>query len=307
MAKIMSITGEKLHFLNEPHTLVENNIAMNTRTFLDKIKRFQQLFFMTIFGDIPTILGGVKLRNWLYRAIFAHVGKSVYIQDGVEFISTDVITIRNGVYIFKGVRIDGKGHKNNKIHLDNGVVIERNTTIGALDNSCIEIGKDTFVSCNVCIAGPGNIKIGENCLIAAHVGIYANNHNFTDPMRSIKSQGVTRKGIVIEDDCWLGDGVKVLDGVTIGRGSVVGAGAVVTKDIPAFSIAVGIPAQVIKKRDGAECSDSLHLDAKKAYEVDTINEKTQALQRRKAPVSNMDLLTLVLGKQGLYGKISDRG
>lgn len=47
-------------------------------------------------------------------------------------------------------------------------------------------------------------------------------------------QGVTREGIVIEDDCWLGHGVTVLDGVTIGKGSVTLAGSVVTKDIPPF-------------------------------------------------------------------------
>jgi acetyltransferase-like isoleucine patch superfamily enzyme len=54
---------------------------------------------------------------------------------------------------------------------------------------------------------------------------------------------------VIEDDCWLGTGVKVLDGVTIGQGSVVGAGAVVTKDIPPYSVAVGIPSKVIAQRN----------------------------------------------------------
>jgi len=48
--------------------------------------------------------------------------------------------------------------------------------------------------------------------------------------------------------CWLGHGVTVLDGVTIGKGSVIGAGAVVTKDIPPYSVALGVPAKVVKSR-----------------------------------------------------------
>ncbi|MBG1243548.1 acyltransferase [Nostoc sp. NZL] len=232
---------------------------MNNLKHFSKMKRFQQLLLTTFIGDIPTIFGGVKLRDLLYRTIFAQIGSSVYIQDGVEFISTDSIEIGNGVYIFKGVRIDGRGHENNRIHLKNGVVIERNTVIGALNNTCIDIGQDTFIGPSVCISGPGDIKIGKHCLIAAHTGVYANNHNFTDPTEPIKYQGITCKGIVIEDDCWLGHGVKVLDGVTIGRSSVIGAGAVVTKDIPPFSVAVGIPARVIKSRDGKEIAKSTEL------------------------------------------------
>jgi len=223
---------------------------MNNLKHFSKLKRFQQLLLTTFLGDISTIFGGVKLRNLLYRTIFAQIGSSVYIQHGVEFLSTTSIGIGNGVYIFKGVRIDGGIHKNNRIHLENGVVIECNVVIGGLDDTCIHIGQDTFIGPSVCIAGPGDIKIGKDCLIAAHTGIYGNNHNFTDPIKAIKDQGVTRKGIVIEDDCWLGHGVKVLDGITIGRGSVIGAGAVVTKDIPPFSVAVGIPARVIKSREG---------------------------------------------------------
>lgn len=229
-------------------TLVSSNKVMNKVKF----KRLQELFLTTFIGNIPTIFGGVKLRNLLYKFIFYRLGSSVYLQDGIEFIGTDSIEIGNRVYIFKGVRIDGRGHENNRIHLENGVIIEHNVVIGSLDHTCIEIGQDTFIGPGVCIAGPGNIKIGKQCLIAAHTGIYANNHNFADPSKSIRSQGVTRLGIVIEDDCWLGDGVKVLDGVTIGKGSVIGAGAIVTKDIPPFSVAVGVPARVIKNRDGKE-------------------------------------------------------
>ena len=189
-----------------------------------------------------------KLRNLGYRMIFAQINSPIYIQNGVEFLGADCIEIGKGVYIFKGVRIDAKGHENNRIYLGNGVAIERNVDIGCLEDTYIHIDEETFIAPNVCIAGPGDIKIGKNCMIAAHSGIYANNHNFADPMQLIQHQGVTRKGIVIEDDCWLGHGVTVLDGVTIGRGSVIGAGAVVNKDIPPFSVAVGMPARVIKSR-----------------------------------------------------------
>jgi len=53
---------------------------------------------------------------------------------------------------------------------------------------------------------------------------------------------------VIESDVWLGYGVIVLTGVTVGRGSVVAAGSVVSRDIPPYSIAAGVPARVIGQR-----------------------------------------------------------
>lgn len=221
---------------------------MNNHQYSTKLQRFQELLAITLFGNIPTLLLGSKLRNLVYKILFSHLGSPVYIQHGVEFNSADNIQIGNSVYLFQGVRLDAKGHPNNKIYLADGVAIERNVDIGCLENTCIHIDVETFIGPNVCIAGPGDIKIGKRCMIAAHSGIYANNHNFTDPILPIKYQGVTRKGIVIEDDCWLGHGVTVLDGVTIGKGSVIGAGAVVTKDIPPFSVAVGTPARVIKSR-----------------------------------------------------------
>ena len=74
------------------------------------------------------------------------------------------------------------------------------------------------------------------------------NHIYDDPKISIRLQGIRANGIKIEDDVWLGVGSTVLDGVTIGKGSVIGAGAVVTKNIPPYSVAVGVPANVIKER-----------------------------------------------------------
>jgi len=60
---------------------------------------------------------------------------------------------------------------------------------------------------------------------------------------------LSKGGIVVEDDVWLGYGVIVLDGVRIGKGAVIGAGSVVNQDIPSGAIAVGVPARVVKSRD----------------------------------------------------------
>lgn len=219
---------------------------MNQKS-LSKVQRLKEVLLINLLGEIPTIAFGPRLRKLFYRFIFSRIDKSVYIQNGVEFIGASKIELGSDVHIFKGVRIDVKG-EDSRITLEKGVALEKDVTIGALDNTCVQIGEGTFIGPGVCIAGPGDIAIGKRCLIAAHVGIFANNHNFADPTKYIADQGISRQGIVIGDDCWLGHNVTVLDGVTIGEGSVIGAGAVVNRDIPPYSIAVGVPAKVIKKR-----------------------------------------------------------
>ncbi|MBD2743571.1 acyltransferase [Coleofasciculus sp. FACHB-1120] len=204
---------------------------------------------MNLIGGIRRPLGPL-LRRLLYPIILDQVGKSLYIQAGVELVGASCIEIGNNVKLLRDVRLNACG-KNSKISLKDLVCLDRGVDINVTEhgNCQIEIGERTHISPYTCLGGPGNIKIGKFCLIASHVGIYANNHNFADPTVYIWKQGVTCKGITIEDDCWLGTGVKVLDGVTIGRGSIIGAGAVVTKDIPPCSIAVGVPAKVISQRN----------------------------------------------------------
>ncbi len=225
---------------------------MNKQILSKKMARLPEFLLSSLFGWLPTILFGPQLRLLTYRLIFSRMSWKVFIQDNVEFIGAVNIEIGKDVYIFRGARLDARGDKNNKLSLGDGVAIERHVEIGFLDDTHIDIGRETFIGPNVCIGGPGEIKIGKRCLIAAHTGIIANNHKFSDLSQAIKDQGVTRKGITIEDDCWLGHGVTVLDGVTIGKGSVIGAGAVVTKSIPPFSVAVGTPARVIKSRKRQE-------------------------------------------------------
>lgn len=203
----------------------------------------------TILGGIPNLLLGPALRKIGYRSIFSSLGSSVYIQDGVEFLGTEAIHLSDHVHICRNVRINARG-ANNTVSIGARTSLQHGADIRALDSSRVEIGEGSFIGPYVCMAGPGNIRIGKDCSIASHSGIFANNHTFADPTRTIHEQGLSRKGIVIEDNCWLGHGVTVLDGITIGEGSVIGAGAVVSKDIPPGSVAVGVPAKVISNRYG---------------------------------------------------------
>jgi acetyltransferase-like isoleucine patch superfamily enzyme len=114
----------------------------------------------------------------------------------------------------------------------------------------LKVGRNTYIQAG-CVLNPimGNIIIGANCMIAAHCAFMPYQHNFTDTSRPMREQPLTSKGdIIIEDDVWLGLNVSVMDGVTIGQGAIIGAGAVVTKDIPPYAIAGGVPARVIRFR-----------------------------------------------------------
>jgi acetyltransferase-like isoleucine patch superfamily enzyme len=85
-------------------------------------------------------------------------------------------------------------------------------------------------------------------LIAGRVYISDHDHVLDDPvLSSCENKKLISKPVVIEDGCWLGEGCVILKGVRIGKRSVIGANAVVTKDIPEYSIAAGVPAKVIKK------------------------------------------------------------
>jgi len=95
-----------------------------------------------------------------------------------------------------------------------------------------------------------SLTIGNYALIAAYCYIVAGgSHHFDNTEVPIILQpSISKGGVVIQDDVWLGAGVKVLDGSSIGKGVIVGAGAVVSGNLPPYCVAVGIPAKVIKKR-----------------------------------------------------------
>lgn len=143
------------------------------------------------------------------------------------------------------IRVGGIG--TGRIRVGPRAKLERGVMLDAFGGS-IAIGCDTFVGPYTVVYGHGGVEIGDACLIAMHCRILSSEHTVPALDRRIRWEPDIIKPTRLGDDVWLGAGVTVLGGVTIGDGCVVGSGAVVTSDLPPGSIAVGIPAQVIRHR-----------------------------------------------------------
>jgi acetyltransferase-like isoleucine patch superfamily enzyme len=126
--------------------------------------------------------------------------------------------------------------------------IDHHTIIQANDGQ-IEIGSHVYVGPYSILRGDGGLRIGDDVLISPQVVIMSANHNYRDKSRLIREQGETFKGIVIENDVWIGAGAKVMDGVAVSAGAVVAAGAVVTRDVAPYMVVGGVPARVIGQRE----------------------------------------------------------
>ena len=120
-----------------------------------------------------------------------------------------------------------------------------------LPHAGIRIGRRAYLGERTLLRGQGGIAIGDNVLVGPGVQVLAVEHVFADGTRAIRDQGITAAGIRIDDDAWIGAGAIILDGVTIGRGACVGAGAVVTRSVPPRTLAVGVPARVVRDLDAA--------------------------------------------------------
>ncbi|HUS58402.1 MAG TPA: acyltransferase [Planctomycetota bacterium] len=150
------------------------------------------------------------------------------------------------VTVRRGCILDAPG--GSAITLGDGVTIKENVHLLTYGGPGIAVGARTTVNSFCILYGHGGLTIGRDCLIAPMCVFIPANHVFDAPRVPISRQGVRCKGIRVGDNCWLGTKVTVLDGITIGDNCVIGAGAVVTHDIPPDSIAVGVPARVVKTR-----------------------------------------------------------
>lgn len=193
----------------------------------------------------------MTIRGLLKRNRFKRVDGMLFIGERVRFRSPKTISIGRSASFHHDVTIDALSKEGiqigNNFTLREYSIIECTGVIRAPGEGLI-IGDNVGISQNAFIGVRGKVSIGNNVIMGPYVVIYAANHNFDDPNSLIIEQGENRKGITIEDDCWLGARSVVLDGVTVGKGSVVAAGCVVTKDVPPYSVVGGVPGKIIKKR-----------------------------------------------------------
>lgn len=146
------------------------------------------------------------------------------------------------------VSLSAKVQVSDDIRLGKGAVIKHYAVITSSSGK-ITIGKSCAISsfCHISTREK-DITIGDNSRLGPGVTVMAATRNWRDRSRLIVEQGFSQKGIVIGNDCMIGAGAVVLDGVCIGDGAVVGANSVVTRDVPAYTLAVGSPAVPVAER-----------------------------------------------------------
>lgn len=121
-------------------------------------------------------------------------------------------------------------------------------TLRSVEGGEIVFGYNCFCNTNVSITSMKKVSIGNNVKIANNVVIVDHDHDYKN-----NNVGYISDPVTIGDNVWIGANVVILKGVTIGNNAVVAAGSVVNKDIPAFCVAAGVPAKVIKENKDGEC------------------------------------------------------
>lgn len=214
--------------------------------FADGVGTREIMIFMCTRGVMPF------LRGLFTYPFLAKMKGSLFLGRGVVLLYKHKLTIGSACYIgdYSYINCLSKGG----VTLGNGVTLREWAWVqlsSGLNNvgESIVIGDNTYIGPRAILGAGGPLRIGANCQIGAGVNFIAENHIYMGE-GAISEKGVTKIGIEIGEDCWIGNNVIIFDGVRIGRSCVIGAGSIVTKDVGDFQVAIGSPARVIKSRVG---------------------------------------------------------
>lgn len=196
-----------------------------------------------------------RVRGALIRWRLKEAGRRLFVGARAEILFPDHLSVGDNVAIGKDCYLNCLSLEG--VRLGDNVRLKQNVWLQVTSHLTergkgITIGENGYIGPYCLLGGGGGITLGRNVTLGASVDLLAENHRFDSTEAPINQQGVIRKGIVIEDDCWIGNKAVILDGVTIGRGSVVGAASVVTRDVSPGSVVAGNPARMLRSRLRAE-------------------------------------------------------
>jgi acetyltransferase-like isoleucine patch superfamily enzyme len=199
-----------------------------------------------IWVQVTSLIRGCKV------LLFLKNPKGLLLGKGVVFFNISKINYGNFLRLGDHVYVSALSKK--------GIFFGDNVSIGAfsriiVSTSLNDIGNKIHIGNNVGIGefaylgGAGGLEIGDECIVGQYLSCHPENHNYQDTTIAIRHQGVSRKGIKIGKNCWIGSKVTILDGVTIGDGCIIAAGSVVNKSFPQNTIIGGVPAKFLKSRN----------------------------------------------------------
>jgi acetyltransferase-like isoleucine patch superfamily enzyme len=197
---------------------------------------------------IPGALGLI-IRKFLYKPLFKEAGRNIVFGKNLILRHPHKVSLGSNIIIDDDCMLDAKGEENEGISIGDFVTIGRFSSLVCKDGD-VRIGSHVNIGTSVKIisGSGGEIEVGNNIDIGSNSYFSGGSYDYSDLNVLPSSRRMQTQGIKIKDLSWVGIGVIVLDGVTIGEKSIIGAGAVVTQDVPANTVAVGVPAGIKKRR-----------------------------------------------------------
>jgi acetyltransferase-like isoleucine patch superfamily enzyme len=185
----------------------------------------------------------------LFRGVFL-TGNKVFLGKNCTLLNKSNINFGKNVTIEKNTTIDG--YASQKLILADGVKIGAYSVVTCTSHLSnfgigLQMGENSAIGDFTHFGASGGIEIGRDVIMGSYISFHSQNHNFNDPSKLIKEQGVTSKGIKIGNNIWVGAKATFLDGCVVGNNCVVAAGAVVNDIFPDNVLIGGVPAKILKK------------------------------------------------------------
>jgi len=208
----------------------------------DELEKYHKSIVMNMEGEKAE-----KARVSYYKQNLRSMGENIKIGRSVKIINPQFVSLGNNVIISDDCTLIARGEGGISLD-DNVTLMERVYLDTESGEGYITIGKSVYIGTGSTLHGHRGLEIMDNSLLAQNITITPYSHIFNDSSKIIKEQGGHMRKITIGKDCYIGMGCIILYSADVNEGSIVGSGSVVVHTIPPYSVAVGVPAKVIKKR-----------------------------------------------------------